>query len=134
MDGRLRDNAVRHIVFCMVALAASVLTIYAGLSPNRLGMAIFTFITVIVNVYVGRWIYSQSVKGNRLDLFRMSFLSFFFSSLAGVVAFVRYVEPEQGFLHYLETWINVSAFAVLCLLFGFFASRARSKRRRKAIS
>ena len=79
MDGRLRDNTVRHIVFCMVALAASVLTIYAGLSPNRLGMAIFTFITVIVNVYIGRWIYSQSVKGNRLDLFRMSFLSFFFS-------------------------------------------------------
>ncbi|MBO9611372.1 MAG: hypothetical protein J7619_01685 [Dyadobacter sp.] len=128
MNKRLGNSTVRHVVFGAIALAASALTMYMGLSPNSFGMAIFTFITVIVNVYAGRWIHFQSLKGGLLDLFRMSFLSFFFSSLAGVIVFARYVEPDQRFLHYLETWINVSAFTGLCLLFGFFAFRAGRKR------
>jgi len=128
MDRKLRNSTIRHVMFGTIALTASVLTIYVRLSPNSFGMAIFTFITVIVNVYAGRWIHFQSLKGGLLDLFRMSFLSFFFSSLAGVIVFARYVEPEQRFLHYLETWINVSTFTGLCLLLGFFASRARREK------
>lgn len=125
---RTQNRSAGHILFCLIVLLFSISTIFLGLSPNRYGMAIFTFGILTTNVYTGRWINVQSLKGNALDLFRMSFLSFFFLSLAGTVAFARYVEPEQHFLHYAETWINVSVVSGLCLLMGFLVTRAVRKR------
>ena len=128
MVDTFKNRISGHLLFCLIVLLFSASTILVGLSPNRPGMAIFTFAIVIVNVYTGRWICMQPLKGSSLDLFRMAFLSFFFSSLAAAATFVRFVEPEQHFLHYLETWINVSTITALCLLFGFFATKALKKR------
>lgn len=132
ISGQMKDNLKRsipgHALFWLTTLLVSVATIYLGLSPNGPGMAIFTFAIVITNVYTGRWISKQALKGKPLDLFRMAFLSFFFLSLAGALTFIRYVEPEQHFLHYLETWINVSVISALCLLSGFFVTKALRKR------
>ena len=120
----MRNEIKLHFLFCSVAL---LLFVVQPLIDGR--HSVFGYFLFLSGIYIGRWIYAQSFAASWVDMFRMSFLSFFTISITGLAVFASYVEPGLRWTHYLESLINIGCFTAMSLFSGFIVSRIREKLR-----